>query len=70
MVLIPGARLDTWLRIFGAKWLHLDITIHKEEVLRCMTRTPCKETHVWTHGLLIMHGDIWELSIKLRARFG
>ena len=25
----PETRLDAWLNIFCAKWLHLDITLHK-----------------------------------------
>ena len=70
MVPIPGARLDAWLSIFGAKWLHLDITLHKEKVSRCMIRTPCKVILGWTHGLLIIQGDMWELSVKPRARVG
>ena len=65
-----SARLDACLSIFGAKWLHLDITLHKEEVSGCMTRTPCKETLVWTHEVFIMHGDTWELSVNLREKVG
>ena len=35
-----------------------------------MMRTPCKEALGWTHGMFVMHGDIWELNVKLGGKVG
>ena len=42
----------------------LDFTLHKEELLGCMTKNTCKEINGWMHGVIIVQYDIWELSVE------
>ena len=69
MVFIPGISwTHGWTK--GARWLCLDITLHKVEVSGCMTGTPYKEPHGWTHSRVTMQGDMWSLGVKLRSKVG